>query len=31
LHPVRNQVEENTKPDKPNYVGKIELKRIAEE
>jgi hypothetical protein len=33
LHPVRNPVEENTKPSKPKYVeyvGKIELERTAE-
>jgi hypothetical protein len=26
---LRNQVEENTKPVKPNYAEKIELERIA--
>jgi hypothetical protein len=31
LHQVKNQVEENTKPGKPNYAEKIELERTAED
>jgi len=31
LHQVKSQVEENTKPGKPNYAEKIELERIAED
>jgi hypothetical protein len=31
LQPTLGKVEENTKPVKPNYAGKIELERIAEE
>jgi hypothetical protein len=31
LHQTLGEVEENTKPGKPNYAEKIELERIAEE